>query len=133
MPLPIAVARCSSKRSMAPSTSSRLEVGACTSAALPAKATTPMRVRRGCADTNSRAAACAALMREGCTSVARMLPEMSIARMTVSCRDGSVTVAVGRATATSISATASRKRLGGMWRRKAAPEPSACRTMDRLA
>ena len=42
-------------------------------------------------------------MRFGLTSVARMLPETSIARMTVSCCDGSVTTAAGRAIATSIS------------------------------
>ena len=43
MALPMAVARCSWKRSMAASTSSWLRVGACATVAVPAKATTPMR------------------------------------------------------------------------------------------
>ena len=97
--LPIAVARCSWKRSIAAMTSSRLRVGACATVAVPAKATTPMRTFSGCSATNCLAAFCAATRRLGSTSVARMLPEMSMARITVSCCVGSVIVACGRASA----------------------------------
>ena len=79
----MAVARCSWNRSMAAIISSRLSVGAWATAAVPAKVTTPMRVPRGWSDTKDLAAACAAAIRLGSTSVARMLPEVSIARMTV--------------------------------------------------
>jgi hypothetical protein len=47
MPLPVAVARCSWKRSMAAMMSSRLVVGACTTAAVPANETTPTFTSRG--------------------------------------------------------------------------------------
>ena len=96
MPLPTAVPRCSWKRSIAARMSSRLCVGDCTTDAVAANDTTPMRVVFGCSATNARAASCAATMRLGLTSVARMLPETSIARITVSCCDGSVTTG-GRA------------------------------------
>ena len=99
MPLPIAVARCSWKRSMAAIRSSRFCVGGCTSAAVPAKDTMPIRVVIGWSAMNALAAFCAATSRLGSTSVARMLPETSMARITVSCCEGSVTTAVGRATA----------------------------------
>ena len=108
MPLPTAVPRCSWNRSIAARMSSRLCVGDCTTDAVAANDTTPMRVDFGCSATNARAASCAAAMRLGLTSVARMLPETSIARITVSCCDGSVTMAAGRAIATSISASATR-------------------------
>jgi hypothetical protein len=86
-------------------------------AALPANATMPMRVVRGVSLMNAFAAACAAARRVGFTSSARMLPETSIARITVSCCVGSVTMAAGRASATSIAASATRKIAGGIWRR----------------
>ena len=113
MPLPIAVPRCSWKRSIAPRMSSRLCVGVCTTDAVAANDTTPIRVVFGWSATNARAASCAATSRVGLTSVARMLPDTSIARITVSCADGSVTMASGRAIATSISASAARNRSGG--------------------
>jgi len=81
----------------------------------------------------SRAAACAAAMRVGFTSDARMLPDTSSARMTYSCWVGSVTVATGRAIATIISASATRNRIGGTCRRTRWPAPIASRTIDRLA
>ncbi len=112
MPLPIAVPRCSWKRSIAPRMSSRLWVGDCTIDAVAANETTPMRVVFGWSATNARAASCAATIRLGFTSVARMLPETSIARITVSCADGSVTTAAGRAIATSIRISAARNRSG---------------------
>ncbi len=133
MPLPTAVPRCSWKRSMAASRSSLVRVGACTSDAVPANDTTPMRVFCGWSSMKARAAACAAASRLGCTSLARMLPDTSMARMTVSFIDGSVTTAAGRATASSITMIDSRKRIGGIWRRIRCAGPIASLTMARLA
>jgi len=62
-----------------------------------------------------------------------MLPDTSIARTTVFSCEGSVITAVGRATATSISASAPRNSSGGTWRRQPAPRPMASLTIDRLA
>ena len=56
-----------------------------------------MRTLEGWSATKAFAAACAAAIRLGCTSVARMLPETSMARMMVWCWDGKVTTAAGRA------------------------------------
>ena len=64
---------------------------------MPANVTMPMRTSAGWSLTNSFAAACAATMRDGSMSPARMLSETSIDRMIVRCSDGSVTIAVGRA------------------------------------
>ena len=82
---------------------------------------------------NARAASCAAASRVGFTSTARMLPDTSIARMTTSCCDGSVTTATGRAIATIISVSPTRNSAGGTCRRTRWPRPSASRTIDRLA
>ena len=79
------------------------------------------------------AASCAATSRLGSTSVARMLPDTSIARMMVCWFDGSTTTAIGRAAAISIATIASRNSSGGMWRRTLWPAPIASRTIDRLA
>jgi hypothetical protein len=79
---------------MVRSRSSRLRVGGCTSAAVAENSTTPMRVAAGCSAMNDFAAACAAARRLGCTSSARMLPETSIARTTVSWFEGRVITAV---------------------------------------
>ena len=62
-----------------------------------------------------------------------MLPDTSIARMIVSCCDGSVTTAVGREIAKIINASASRNRIGGMCRRTRPPAPIASFTIARLA
>jgi hypothetical protein len=110
-----------------------LRVGACATVAVPANATTPMRTFSGCSATNCFAAFCAAISRFGSTSVARMLPEMSIARITVSCCVGSVIVACGRAIARSMAASARKKSSGGMWRLMRWPAPIASRTSPRLA
>jgi hypothetical protein len=56
-------------------------------------------------------------MRSGFTSVARMLPEISIERITVSYWLGRRSSAAGRANATSPMTSASRKTNGGTWRR----------------
>ena len=133
MPLPMAVARCNWKRSIAVTRSWRLWVGAWTSDAVPAKATTPMRVLRGVSLTKALAAACAAVSRSGSTSFARMLPETSMERITVSCWEGRRTTAAGRAMAAIMRASDSRKSSGGTWRRSRAPVPMASFTMARLA
>ena len=133
MPLPVAVARCSWKRSIAAIMSSRLLVGACTTAAVPAKATTPTRTSRGRSVTKALAASCAATIRLGSTSVARMLPDTSIARMMVRCDSGSVITAIGRAIATSKVPMASSSSTGGTWRRQPGPLPSAALATATLA
>ncbi len=133
MALPIAVARWSWKRSIAARRSSRFCVGGCTSAAVPANETMPIRVNGGWSAMNAFAASCAATRRLGCTSVARMLPETSIARMTVRCCEGSVTTAVGRAVASRSSVSARRNSDGGTWRRHPGPRPIASRTSGRFA
>ena len=86
---------------MAAMTSSRLVVGACTTAAVPANETTPTRTSRGRLLTKDLAASCEATSRLGLTSSARMLPETSIASMIVRSASGSVMMAVGRDTANS--------------------------------
>ena len=113
--------------------SSRFCVGGCTSDAVPAKATMPMRVERGCSLMKVLAAFCAAVMRSGSTSFARMLPETSSDRMMISCWEGSLTTAAGRATAAIMIASATRNSSGGTWRRKRCPAPMASFTIVRLA
>ena len=132
MPLPIAVPRCNWKRSIAATTSARLCVGGCTTAAVPANDTMPTRTERGRSATKALAASCAATRRFGCTSAARMLPDTSIARMMVSCWLGSLMIATGRAVAISIAAIASSISSGGRWRRQPGPRPAACLINDRL-
>ena len=88
---------------------------------------------RGNSAKNALAAFCAATMRVGCTSVARMLPDTSIANMMVSCCMGKVTTAKGRDAANSITVIASKNKIGGMWRRKLGPASIASRTIDKLA
>ena len=133
MALPMAVARCSWNLSMATFRSSRLSVTGCTTWAEPAKATMPTFTCRGSSLRKALAAFCEATRRLGCTSVARMLPETSMARMMVCWVEGSVTVATGRAAASSMAANASSSSRGGMWRRHPVVRPMASRTMDRLA
>jgi hypothetical protein len=91
-----------------------------------------MRVVRGVSLTKARAAACAAARRVGLTSSARMLPETSIARMTMSCCEGRLITVAGRATASSMPTMASRKSSGGTWRRRLRPGSAAFR-IERLA
>ncbi len=131
--LPMAVARCSWNLSIAATRSSRLSVGGCTTCAEPAKATIPTRTLRGSSARNALAAFCDATRRLGLTSVARMLPDTSMARMMVSWVDGRVITANGRDAATSIAVMASRNRIGGTWRRKFRLVPIASFTIDRLA
>ncbi|MCY1383624.1 hypothetical protein D9M69_717690 [compost metagenome] len=93
----------------------------------------PTRTWRGSSARKALAAFCEATSRFGSTSVARMLPETSIARMMVCCCEGSSTTAMGRADASSMAAKASSSNSGGTWRRQPGPWPMASRTMDRLA
>ena len=66
-------------------------------------------------------------MRLGLTSVARMLPDTSIARMMVRCCDGSVITAVRpRHRDQQHADSASSSSSGGTWRRQPGPLPSAC-------
>ena len=113
MPLPIAVPRCSWKRSIAATTSSRLSVGGCTMAAVPANETTPTRTARGSSATKALAAFCEATRRFGSTSVARIEPDTSIASTMVCSTSGRVITAVGRAVATSKAVKASSSMAGG--------------------
>ena len=129
----MAVARWSWKRLMAASRSSRFSVGVCTTDAVPAKVTMPMRTLRGSSSMKDLTAACAAVIRLGATSPACMLRETSIARISVMYSDGRVTVALGRAIARIAVTIASRNRKGGRWRRNAWPGPMASRTSIRLA
>ncbi|MNT93587.1 hypothetical protein D3C72_2350950 [compost metagenome] len=78
------------------------------------------------------AAFCAAVRRSGSTSVARMLPDTSMASMMVWSCEGKVMTANGRAAASSRAISASRNSAGGMWRRRCWPGPMASRTRDRL-
>ena len=106
-------------------TSSRLRVGACTTAAVPAKETTATLTLRGSSATKALAASCAATSRFGWTSAARMLPETSIARTIVSCADGRVISAAGRDEREQQRASASSSSAGGTWRRQALRLPIA--------
>ena len=93
----------------------------------------PIRVDRGASVMNFLAASCAATMRVGCTSVARIDPDTSIARITVSCADGSVITAAGRAVARINATSASANSSGGRCRRMRPPGPIAPFTSARLA
>ncbi|MCY1542555.1 hypothetical protein D9M68_783090 [compost metagenome] len=120
-PLPSAVPPCGFRRSMAAATSSLLRLGACATAAVPAIATTPTLTLAGWSSSKTRAACCAARMRVGLMSCARMLPDRSMTRITVLMREGSVSRAWGRATATISAVSASSVRAGATWRRQPAP------------
>ena len=118
---------------MADTRSSRLTVGTCTTWAEPAKATMPTFTCRGSCSRKALAAFCAATRRLGCTSVARMLPDTSMASMMVSCVIGRLTTAKGRAAASSSRVMASNSSSGGICRRSVRPGPMASLMMDRLA
>ena len=72
-------------------------------------------------------------MRSGWTSVARMLPETSIASTMVFSADGSVITAAGRPAAISSPVIAVSSSAGGRWRRQATLLPIAALTRPRLA
>ena len=108
-------------------------VGACTSTAAEANATMPICTSAGWFLMNSLAASCAATMRDGSTSRARIEPDTSIERITVARDEASSTTAAGRATATISTVIAASSRAGGTCRRQATLLPIACLTMARLA
>src|ERR1700690_2237382 len=110
------------------STSECENVGGCTITALGPKATTPILTEDGCSLTNALAAAFATAKREGLTSRAAMLLEMSIARITVASRRGVVIVAMGRADAMTRSASAARKIANGRWARRLRRRPRSLAT-----
>ena len=88
---------------------------------------------RGSSARKALAAFWAATRRLGSTSVARMLPETSMASMMVSCCEGRAMVAKGRAEASNSAASASKNSRGGRWRRQEALPAMAWRTRARLA
>ena len=133
MPRPIAVPRCGRRREIAAFTASLSSVGAWTIAALSENETTPMRAAGLCLSTKVIAAAFAASIRFGLTSSACMLPETSMARITVPSSLGSVTTDCGRASPMSMAVSASRNSTAGMCRRRPGPLPRASRTSVRLA
>ena len=89
-PEPSADPYCKGKFSRARLSVSLSSVGACANAAVPATVTKPTRKRAGLLSMNFKAASCAASMREGFKSLARMLPEVSSASMTVASRRGAI-------------------------------------------
>ncbi len=121
MALPMAVPNCIWMASMAPAMAARSSVACCATCAVPAKVTSPTSMCAGTSARKALAASCAATMRVGCTSVTRMLREMSIASRMVDLAKGSVTRAVGRASASSSRASASHISAGGTWRRQCGP------------
>jgi hypothetical protein len=110
-----------------------LRVGGCTTAAEPANETSATRTSDGCDCTNSLAADCAAAMRVGSMSFARIDSDTSIASTIVRWSDGSVTRAPGRAAATMSAVIAISRSTGGTCRRQPGERPSASRTTARLA
>ena len=97
MALPTAEPGCIWRLSIDLNSSSRLVVGGWATDAVAENVTTPTLTCGGCASMNRRSASWAASMRLGLTSVARMLPEVSTASITVSMRLGSIRTACGRA------------------------------------
>ena len=92
-----------------------------------------MRTSVGRFSTNALAAARAAVIRLGSTSVALMLRDTSTARIIVCCRNGRVRRASGRAIATIARIIANRNSRGGTCRRSPWPGVSAWRIRLKLA
>jgi hypothetical protein len=101
------------KRSIEATSSSRLAVGICTGEAVAPNSTMPMRTSLGTSRTKDLAADWAALSRVGSTSVARMLPDVSMASTIVLYCAGRVIVALGRAMASTSTTSASSSSNGG--------------------
>ena len=114
----------------------RSSVGAMTTCALSEKLTMPTRMlflASRWRSTKVLAASFAASIRFGLTSSASMLPDTSIARMTVPSSPGTFTSAAGRASARTRTVKPRRKSAGGTCRRMPGPGPIACLTSKRLA
>ena len=114
---PIAVCCWSWRLATALRTRSRWWVGGTSTCALPANATSPSRNRRGNESTNARTARCAALIRVGSTSVARIDCDTSTASITVAVSRGTWTARAGRANAMTMSTSASSRHAAARWRR----------------
>ena len=107
-------------------------VGAWTISAKPEKATIPIWVVELWLSMNLVAAASAASSRLGSMSVAHMLRETSMVRITVVCPAGTDTIATGRAAARIRLATPSANSANGRWRRMREPRGAASWMSDRL-
>ena len=107
-------------------------VGGWTTSAKPLNATIPIWVVDPWRRTNALAACSAASSRVGSMSVEHMLPETSIARITVVLLAGTLTIATGRARATTSPPRATTNRANGRWRRRRDERGSASRTRARL-
>jgi hypothetical protein len=132
MALPTAVRRPVVRLSTTSSRTSWSVVGGWTISAKPAKATMPICVVPLWRSMKSAAAASAASRRFGGISVAHMLRDTSIARMTVVRPAGTGTICTGRAIATTKLANASRNTANGRWRRTQEDRGAASITSDRL-
>ncbi len=107
-------------------------VGAWTSSANPEKATIPIWVDDPWLLMKSDAAASAASIRLGAMSVEHMLPDTSMASITVVWFVGTVAMTTGRLSASTRHATATATSANGRWRRRREEPGSASRTSDRL-
>ena len=112
-PEPSADPYCRGKLASACLSASLSSVGDCAKAAVPAIVTKPTRNRAGLLSMNLRAASCAASMRDGFKSLARMLPEVSRASMTVASRSGAIRTDCGRAMAMQSRPSPRLKMMGG--------------------
>ena len=107
-------------------------VGACTISAKPANATMPIWVVDPWRWMNDEAAAWAACSRLGSMSVAHMLRETSRARITVVWPAGTLTMAAGRAIASTRLPSARTNSANGRCRRIRDERGRASWTSDRL-
>ena len=132
IPLPTAVRRPVVRLEMASSSTSLSVVGAWTISAKPANATMPIWVVDPWLWMNRDAAASAASIRLGAMSVEHMLRDTSIARITVVWPAGTLTMAAGRAMASTRLPSASTNSANGRWRRIRDERGRAMWTSDRL-
>ncbi len=134
---PIAVDLSSSRPSIAAFTLAWSWVGGTSSWALPAKLIRPTLSWSGSLSMNSLAAAWAASIRFGDTSVAAIDSEVSMARTIVDRSEGTFSVMTGWANAATRTAAATRKHPATTWRRqpgrRGATESSSSRLEKRTA
>ena len=128
--LPMAVRRPVVRPAMASSSTSRSSVGGWMISANPAKATTPTAVAVW-RSMNREAAACATSSRLGAMSVAHMLRETSIAKITVAWPVGTEAMTTGRASARARLASPTANSANGRCRRIRDLRGSASRTNPR--
>jgi hypothetical protein len=128
MPWPIAVPKEVDRARSTASSRAVSVVGGTSTAAVPAKATSPTRGPPACDLMKSAAACSAAVMRLGCTSVEHMDPETSRASMIVVDVDATGTDACGRAAPIPRMARPPISSAAGMRRRQLARPATAART-----